>query len=250
MTFKDHFSGHADAYASFRPTYPPALFDALAAAAPGRALAWDVATGSGQAALLLADRFERVHASDASKEQIEHATAHPRVEYRVEPAERSSLADGSVDLVTIAQALHWFDLARFWAEVDRVTRPGAVVATWSYALMHVEAPGADAVIEHLYRDVVGSYWPPERRHVENGNRDLPFPFEPIELGSFEMRAAWTLDELVGYLGTWSSVARYRKATGLDPLTDVRTALASAWGTPDARHGVTWPLSLRAGRVAR
>lgn len=248
MSFKDHFSGHAQAYAAFRPTYPPSLFGALAGAAPGRQLAWDVATGSGQAAVMLAGHFERVVATDASKDQVQHAPPHPRVEYRVEPAETSSLADASVELVTIAQALHWFDLERFWAEVRRVTRRGALVASWTYNLMHVDSPGADAEVLRVYRDVVGDYWPAERRFVEDGYASLSFPFEPLALGDFQMTAEWNLDELVGYVGTWSAVARYRKERGEDPLVELRARLARTWGPPETKHHVAWPLALRVGRV--
>ncbi len=249
MSFKDHFSTQARSYAAFRPTYPPALFSALAAAAPSRALAWDVATGSGQAAVALAAHFERVVGTDASAEQLRHAEAHPRVTYRAEPAEASSFAAASVDLVTVAQALHWLDLERFWDEVRRVARPGAVVAAWSYGLMRVEAPGVDGALRRLHDEVMAPYWPTERAHVDDGYASLPFPFASLSLGAFEMAARWSLDELVGYLGTWSAVARYRKARGEDPMPEVRARLAEPWGAPETKHRMVWPLALRAGRTS-
>ncbi len=248
MTFKDHFSGHAGEYASYRPTYPDDLFAAIARLAPGTGLAWDVACGSGQAARALARHFDHVVATDASAEQIAHAERDPRVDYRVEPAEGSTLAPQSVDAVTIAQALHWLDLARFWPEVERVARPGAVVAAISYALMHVEGTDVDAIVANLYSDVVGAYWPPERVHVEEGLRRLVFPLAPLDLGTFEMSASWTLEELVGYLGTWSAVTRHRNATGADALVSTRARLAEVWGAPETQKRVRWPLSVRAGRV--
>lgn len=247
MTFKDHFSGHAADYAVFRPRYPRPFFPALVAHAAARDLGWDVATGSGQCAVGLAAEVDRVVATDASADQVLHAERHPRVEYRVEPAERSTLRDRSVDVVTIAQALHWLDLDAFWPEVRRVARPGAVVAAMTYGIMRV-SPEIDRELDRLYHDVVGAHWPPERRHVENGYRELTFPFEPIEPPAFVMEADWSLDALVGYLGTWSAVTRYRKAVGVDPLVEARARVSAVWGEPSESRRIEWPLALRWGRV--
>src|ERR1700712_181091 len=172
MSFKDHFSGHAAVYASFRPTYPAALFDFVLSLTPGRALAWDCATGNGQAALGLADAFEHVIATDASAAQLEHALAHPKIEYRQAPAEDSGLAAGSVDLITVATALHWFDFDRFYAEARRVLAPGGALAAWAYNLPRV-TPEVSALIDHLAREVVGTYWPPERKWVDDDYHDVP-----------------------------------------------------------------------------
>ena len=246
--FPDHFSGHAAAYAKARPTYPAALFAHLAELAPARDLAWDVGCGNGQAARALAEHVERVVATDASARQLAQAAAHPRVEFACARAERAPLPDGAVALVTVAQALHWFDLDAFHAEVRRVARPGAILAEWSYDLMHV-TPEVDAVVRHLYGDVVGRYWPPERIHVEDGYARLAFPFERVAAPTFAMQLEWTLEQLLAYLGTWSSVRRCAEDRGVDPVADVRAELAAAWGSAPARL-VRWPLALRIGRIGR
>lgn len=244
--FSDHFAPVSGAYADFRPTYPPALFDWLAAVAPGRGLVWDCACGSGQASVDLADRFERVAATDASAAQLEGAARHPQIEYRQAPAEMSGLPDASVDLITVAQALHWFDLPAFYAEARRVLRPGGVLAVWSYGVQTVEGDAVDALVQHFYREVVGPYWPPERVLVEQGYRTLDFPFAEFAPPAFEMTAHWPLSRLLGYFRSWSATGRYIKARGEDPVVGLAEALASLWGDPEAGRQVAWPLALRVG----
>jgi SAM-dependent methyltransferase len=246
-TFQDHFSGVATGYRAFRPRYPPALFDWLAAAAPSRAAALDLGCGNGQATVALAERFERVWGVDPSAQQVANAEPHARVTYRVAPAEATGLPDASVDVALAAQAFHWFDHARLFPELRRVARPGAVFAACTYALMRV-APEIDAVVDHLYGGIVGPDWPPERVHTENGYRDLPFPLEPVAAPALTMEESWTLPQLQGYLGTWSAVSRHRARTGADPLAQVEPALRAAWGEPDAARTVRWPLAVRAGRL--
>jgi SAM-dependent methyltransferase len=244
--FADHFSRVAADYARFRPRYPDALFDWLAGLAPGRGLAWDCATGSGQAAVALAERFERVVATDASAEQLASAEAHPRVEYRVAPAESSGLAAASVDLLTVAQALHWFDLPAFYAEADRVLRPGGVLAAWCYGLFRFADPEVQAVLARFH-DRVEPYWPPERQLLEAGYRTLDFPFPEDAAPDFAMTEGFDLDRLLGYLGTWSAVKRYREVRGDDPLIAPERELRAVWGDPARRRPVHWPLALRCGR---
>lgn len=249
MTFKDHFSGHATDYAAFRPTYPPELFAWVAGLPAERRLAWDCATGSGQAAVALAEHFPRVAATDASAAQIAHAVPHPRVEYGVAPAEASGLADGSVDLVTVAQALHWFDFDRFYAEVRRVLAPGGALAVWSYDLARFD-PAVDRLVHRLARDTVGPYWPPERRWVDEEYRTLPFPFAPSEqlpVPAFHLEERWDLARFAAYLRTWSAVVRFRAATGRDPVAELEEELAAAWGDPLEVKAVRWPLHVRAAR---
>lgn len=247
MQFADHFSSQAAEYARFRPVYPPALFAWLASIAPARTLAWDCATGSGQAAGALAAHFERVVASDASAAQLARAVAHPRIGYCVAAAEAPPPAARGADLVTVAQALHWFDLDRFYPALHATLRPGGVVAVWGYGLMQI-ATEIDAVVNRYYHEIVGPYWPPERRHIENGYRDLPFPFAAIRTPSFDMTAAWTVEALLGYLDTWSASRRYLAAHGRHPLERVEGELRAVWG-PVGQRTVTWPLFLRVGRVA-
>jgi SAM-dependent methyltransferase len=245
MTFHDHFSARAAEYARFRPHYPDALFDWLAARAPARRLALDCATGNGQAAVKLARHFARVVATDPSEEQLRYAGAAAGVEYRRAVAHESGLPAAGADLVTIAQALHWVDRPAFYAEVRRVLAPGGVVAAWCYSLMRCGC-AADELVDRFYHDVVGSHWPPERRHTEDGYRSLEFPFAEVAAPPFEMRAAMTLDDLAGYLGTWSATQRYRAATGRDPVPSLVEDVRPVWG--DGPREVRWPLWLRVGRA--
>ena len=243
MDFKDYFSGAAGAYSRFRPSYPPELFSYLAHTAGGTHRAWDVATGSGQAAVHLAKYFDEVVGTDASAAQIQNAHAHPRVTYRVESAEQCSLPDASVNLVTVAQALHWLDLKKFYPEVTRVLHAGGIFAAWSYPLHRVDAE-VDPILLEFYEETVGPYWPKERRHVEKRYESLPFPFPLIEAPAFTFTLEWNLNELLGYLGTWSACQRYRKATGLDPLALIAPQLQKIWSPESERRKVTWDLTLK------
>jgi SAM-dependent methyltransferase len=245
MGFQDHFSELSAGYARYRPGYPPALFEHLRQAAPGGGRAWDAAAGSGQAADALAALFRLVVASDAAVAQLLQAPAGGRVAYLAATCEGAPIAGSSIDLVTVAQALHWLDLERFWPEVRRVLRPGGVVAAWAYALFRVD-PEVDAVVQQFYSRVVGPYWPPERRLLERGYRDLPFPFRPVALPRFEMSAHWDREAALGYVGTWSAVGRYRRARREDPLQLLRPELEAVW-PPEELRLVRWPLSILAGR---
>ncbi len=238
----------AVAYVQFRPRYPDALFDFLAAAAPRRTLAWDCATGNGQAAVGLARRFERVIATDASAEQIAHALPDPRVVYGVARAEAAPLGSGSADLVTVAQALHWLDQDRFFAEVRRVLAPGGVVAAWCYRLISI-GPEIDRVVGELYRGTLAAYWPPGRRHVDDGYRSIAMPFAELEVPQFTIEASMTLADVAGYLGTWSAARRYAAERGRDPVAEVLPELRARWGGDlTLRRAVRWPVSLRVGRA--
>jgi SAM-dependent methyltransferase len=248
MTFKDHFSKQAADYAIFRPSYPPELFDYLGSVAPSHELAWDCGTGNGQAAVGLASVFDRVIATDASKKQISNAQPHEGVEYRVAPAENSGIRSGTLDLIMVAQALHWFDLDRFYGEAQRVLKPDGVLAASAYNLLHIEGPIDDAVNRYYY-EVVGPFWPPERKLVEQF-ADLPFLFREIDPPKFEMTAHWNLDHLLGYLRTWSSTQRFIAAKGSDPLKQIMDDLRTAWGAPEQTRNIIWPLTLRIGRNPR
>jgi ubiquinone/menaquinone biosynthesis C-methylase UbiE len=242
---KDHFSSVSGNYAEFRPRYPEALYRWLVAHAPGRRSVWDCACGSGQASIDLAESFAQVTATDLSAQQLREAPAHARIEYRVALAEDSQLPAASQDLVTAAQALHWFDCERFYAEVRRVLRPNGLLAVWSYSVCTLEVAAADALLQEFYAHTVGPYWPPERHHVESGYQSLPFPQPELAAPEFAMTLRWTLDQLVGYLGSWSATSRYIKARGLDPLPALRSQLQMHWQSADGRLGIMWPLKVRA-----
>jgi SAM-dependent methyltransferase len=247
MTFHDHFSDRAGAYARFRPTYPAALFEWLAAESPGKSLVWDAGTGSGQAAHALAAHFDTVVATDASPEQLAEARAHPRVRYHRGLEADSGLTPASADLVTVAQALHWFNLQAFYGEVLRVIRPGGLLAVWCYGL-HRVVPEIDRVFDRFYGETVGPWWPAERAEVETGYRRLPFPFPELVAPVFNMAAALDMAGLLAYVGTWSAVRRKIASTGSDPMLELAGELAPIWGDPSAPRAVRWPLSVRVGRA--
>ncbi|MCP9786277.1 class I SAM-dependent methyltransferase [Cyanobium sp. N5-Cardenillas] len=246
--FTDHFGSVAGAYAHYRPTYPAPLFAWLAGVAPARQRAWDCATGTGQAAIGLAAHFDAVVATDASAGQLAAASPHPGVHYQLASAESSSLEAASLDLATVAQALHWFDRPRFFAEVERVLRPGGVLAVWSYGIPELEGEGPDALLQHFYAEIVGPYWPPEKALVENGYRDLVLPFESLPTPSFAMDVGWSLEQVLGYCSSWSASARYRAALGSDPIDQLRPALAAAWGEAQKPRRLHWPLTIKASRL--
>jgi ubiquinone/menaquinone biosynthesis C-methylase UbiE len=245
--FHDHFSSLANRYADFRPHYPAALFDYLATLAPRESVAWECACGSGQATIDLARRFDKVVATDGSAEQIASAPRRDNVEYRVALAEESGLADGSVGLIAVAQALHWFNHERFFNEVKRVLKPGGVLAVWMYAKNRVEGAAVDSIVEDYYSNVVGPFWPPERRMIEEGYRGIAFPFPEVATPSFRMEVHWTLDQLLGYFSSWSATNRFIKANGRNPLEPLRETLAEVWGEPNSARRIVWPLTLRIGR---
>lgn len=246
--FRDHFAPAAPAYATFRPRYPTALFAALAAYAPARRLAWDCATGSGQAAIGLAEYFEQVVATDASEAQLAAALPHPRVRYERALADASGLPARAVTLVTVAQALHWLDRPAFYAEAQRVLVPGGVIAAWTYGLIEI-GPDVDELIRTFYDRTVGPYWPPERALVETGYRTIDFPFAELHLPPLHMEATLTLEQLGGYLGTWSAVLRYRAARRRDPVPELLERMRTHWGESQRARSVRWPLAGRVGRVA-
>lgn len=244
--FYDHFSGHANAYAAHRPTYPAALFDYLARQAPGRDLAWDCATGNGQAAVALASHFEHVIATDASVQQLMAAEPHPRVTYRRATAEAGGVESAACDLVTVAQAVHWFDFERFYAEVRRVLKPDGLLAVWTYDLMRVD-PAIDPLLDRLHDEIVGPYWPDQRRLVDGRYADLPFPFPELEPPPFELTRSWTVDQALAYIRTWSAVQRFTADQNRDPLAGIESDLRASWGGDE--RPVEWPLTVRVGRPA-
>jgi SAM-dependent methyltransferase len=247
MSFKDHFSRLAAQYSAYRPAYPEALFDYLARSCPERRTAWDCACGNGQATLALAERFDSVIATDASPQQIAAATARANITYRVARAEQSDIESKSLDLVSVAQALHWFDLDSFYGEVARVLKTSGVLAVWTYGVLHVEGDAIDALLQEFYHDTVGPYWPAERRFVEEGYRGLAFPFTEISPPPFNMEVHWDREHLLGYLRTWSATARYVEDKGVDPVSALEDRLASIWIDAQNARTVTWPLALRIGR---
>lgn len=243
----DHFTPVAGQYAAFRPSYPDELFDWLSGIAPQRGLAWDCGAGSGQATAALASRFEQVLGTDISAAQLASAPQLANVEYRMAPAEASGLPDHSTDLVTIAQAMHWFDLPKFYAEARRVLKPQGIIAAWGYNRLLVGQPEVQRIVDVFYEQTIGSYWPPERVHVESAYRDLDFPFPRIAAPPFSLRKDWTREHLLGYLRSWSAVGRFKAANGYDPVNALAGEIAAHWPEENELR-VEWPLFMLVGRV--
>lgn len=241
------FSPLAASYARARPAYPDELFDWLASLLDRRRVAWDCATGSGQAARGLARRFERVVATDLSEEQLRHAEPNPRIHYRRAAAESSGLADGSVDLVTVAAAVHWFDLPAFAVEVERVVRPGGLLAVWTYHVGEVEPP-FDKVFHRLYWEILKPYFAPATGLVDEHYETLELPGEPVAASRFQMRVTWRLAQVLEFIASWSGARAYGEARGEDPADLVREELASLWGDRQAAREIRWPLHLRVSRI--
>jgi SAM-dependent methyltransferase len=235
MTFADHFSAVAAQYANSRPRYPERLFSLLASRASRHQLAWDAGCGSGQASVGLASYFDQVIATDPSAEQIAHADVRPNVTYAVAGETNPALTDESVDLVTVAQALHWFNRQAFYAEVRRVLRPDGLLAVWTYEQAIID-PAVDAVVAPWYRETLGPFWPAERALVEARYETIGFPYPVERVLDLEMRLSWSRDQLVAYLATWSAVKRYREQVGRDPLDLVLPGLVNAWPHNEALLG--------------
>jgi len=242
-----NYSRVAESYSIARPGYPEELFEWLASLVESRDVAWDTATGSGQAAVSLAKHFQRVIATDISEEQIRHARIHPRIKYRAASAEASGLADASVDLIVSAAALHWFDLERFYAEALRVGRPGGVLAAWTYHVAYVEPP-FDQVLGPFYRQVVAPYFAPGARLVDDRYETITLPGSPLEAPSYSVVVCWTSAQILEFVRTWSGVQAYIEVTGRDPVAKLAPAIEELCGSPDVVHELRWPLYLKAARL--
>lgn len=253
MNFKDNFSKQASIYAQYRPSYPSELYDFLMEHVPQKAIAWDCATGNGQVAKVLAQHFDQVIATDASKAQIDHAVQLPNIQYQVATAEDSGLANDSVNFIAVGQAAHWFRLERFYEEVQRVAKPGTMLALWGYGLGYFEqqisnSSTLNTIIKHFYHDVVGKYWDAERKHIDNAYTSITFPYEPVVTPEFKMKLEWQLEDLLGYLKTWSSVQKYIVQNGINPVEKLRPEISQAWGGDNKVRTMTWDIYLKFGKV--
>lgn len=247
--FKDYFSEASDAYRRFRPEYPAALFEYLASLAPGRTLAIDCGCGNGQASVALAEHFATVLGTDASSSQIASAATAPNVRYQVSPAETIPTPPGSADLITVAQAIHWFDHDRFFSAADQALKPGGVLAIWGYQFLHTDT-ALDPLITDFHSQLLGPYWPPERALLDAGYTRIPFPYPRQPAPAFAMEAQWNFHQLLGYLNTWSAVKQFEKANQFNPLDQVVKGFRKAWGDPDLARRVYWPLILLIGLKPR
>jgi len=245
----DHFSSVAQSYAAFRPTYPAELFKFVASIAPARHCVWECGAGSGQATIGLAAHFDRVIATDVSAEQLSRAPENAKVGYIVASAERVPIASDSVDLVAVAQAMHWFDFERFYAECRRVARKEAVLVAWTYGSPSMDREVGVALRDFMYGpNAIGPYWPPERDYITKEYRTIPFPFERIASPRLELVQEWGPEQVVGYLRSMSATSQYIKRHGTDPVPAFETELSRLWPNGEARR-IWWPLIILAGKIA-
>lgn len=244
---QDHFSKQAAVYAKSRPTYPPELFSFLAQLPAQHDLAWDCACGNGQASVAIAPYFAKVVATDLSPQQISQAEPKDHIVYRVATAEDSGLAERSVDLITVAQAFHWFDFEKFFGEARRVLRPGGILAVWGYG-RHSVSPEIDPVLEKYYAGIVGPYWPAEIKWVMERYETIPFPFEPVVSPAFRMELEWDLERMLAYWESWSATQRYKDDRGSDPIALVLPELIQVWGGRERVRRIQWPLYMKVGRI--
>ncbi|MBY4594432.1 class I SAM-dependent methyltransferase [bacterium BD-1] len=244
---RNWFDQGGNAYLRFRPEYPPELAQFLASLAPGTTQAVDVGCGNGQLTTQLAKHFDSVLGVDPSAEQIANATEHPRVEYLRAAAEQLPVADHCAQLMAAAQAAHWFDLPRFYEEVRRVCVPHGMLALVSYGVMHLDEH-LEPRFSRFYRDEIGPYWPEERKFVDSGYANLPFPFAEQSTPCLEIRKSWNLEELLGYISTWSAVHRACEAGREDISQSFAADLIELWGNSLQYREVRWPLNVRLGKL--
>jgi ubiquinone/menaquinone biosynthesis C-methylase UbiE len=246
MNHKDLFSGHARIYSAFRPTYPEELYAFIFRQLQKRDTAWDCATGNGQVAQYLSHHFKEVFATDISEQQLQEAPRDPTIRYSVGAAEKTAFHENQFDLVTVGQALHWFDHGAFYNEVKRVARPGALLAAWGYSVLSID-PELDTYLLDFYKNTVGPYWDSARRLVDEKYQTLSFPFEEIPSPEFFIRVSWTLEHLAGYLETWSATQKYIKTHNTNPVVPLTAQLAKHWKRDESKT-VSFPVFLRLGRV--
>lgn len=243
---KDNFSTQSDKYAKYRPNYPDKFFDYLNSLVPVKQASWDCGTGNGQVAVELAQTFEHVFATDISASQIENASQLPNITYSVQPAEHTNFLDHQFDLVVIAQAIHWFDFAKFYAEVRRTVKPSGIISVIGYSRIKVTEQ-IDELISAFYHNMIGSYWDKERQYIDENYETIPFSFEEIDTPKFENKMDWNFDHLIGYLNTWSAVKHFIRKNNYNPVDDLSKEIKALWGNEDTME-VRFPMLIRMGRV--
>ena len=241
---KDNFSKDSHLYAKYRPTYPSALFTYIISLLETKDQAWDCATGNGQVATQLAKEFQIVEATDISTSQVEQAPKLANIDYSIQPAEQTKFEKDQFDLITVAQAIHWFDFEKFYAEVNRTLKPDGILAVIGYGLLSI-SPELDLIIHHFYNDIIGAYWDEERKYIEENYETIPFSFEEIKTPKFEITYEWTAEDLLNYLNTWSAVKHYEKEKNESPLLLIQQQLKEVWGAK--KRKVTFPVLLRVGK---
>lgn len=247
MTFKDLFSNHSAEYSLHRPVYPPELFEYLSSLTSSHDTAWDCATGNGQAAIALAGYYQKVYATDASKKQIEHAFPHPKIRYSVALAEDSRLPDKSVDLITLATAIHWIDTEKFAVEVKRVIKPGGILAVWNYTRCII-GEEITAILDNYYKNILGKYWDPKLYNLLFDDTLYELPFEKFKTPEFPMFIEWNFKQLVNYLQTWSAAKKFIEENKSDPIEIIMNPLKAVWKNENETKVIRWQYFLRVYKV--
>ncbi len=242
---KDNFSKQASIYAKYRPAYPPELFKFILDHTKERKAAWDCATGNGQTAKELAKIFDKVYATDISQKQLDNAEQASNIIYSLQPAEQTNFEDNSFDLITVSQALHWFRFDKFYAEVKRVAKPGSRIAVWMYALLTI-TPEIDELIHEYHFKTLDKYWDKERQYVDDNYKGIPFPFEEVNCPPFQIQYEWTIEELEGYLNTWSALQKFISANDYNPVHELMQKIKPFW--TNQKMNILFPLHLRMGRI--
>lgn len=248
MSTYDLFSDQSKLYASFRPTYPDELYAFVMSHVQGNDAAWDCATGNGQVARVLARNFKSIQATDISAKQLQYAHREPNINYTLQPAEHTSFPSGTFDLITVAQGLHWFKLDEFYAEVKRTGKQGGLVAVWGYANV-ITRSDIHEIVLNFYHNVVGEFWEPARKHVEDHYRTLSFPFREIETPEFTIRQDWNLKHLLGYIESWSATQTYIKKKNNNPMEKLAAQLEKVC-EPEETIQVRFPVFLRLGSIEK
>ncbi len=241
---KDNFSKDSDLYAKYRPTYPADLFNFIFDLVENKNSAWDCAAGNGQVATQLAKKFNLVEATDISASQLEQAPKLNNINYSIQPAEKTNFEENQFDLITVAQAIHWFDFDKFYAEVNRTLKPNGILAVIGYGLLSI-SPEIDNITHHFYDDIIGFYWDEERKYIEENYQTIPFPFKEISVPAFQIKVNWTAEEMLNYLNTWSAVKHYEKTINESPLRFIKIDLKKSWG--NQKREVNFPVLLRVGK---
>lgn len=243
---KDNFSNQAAVYAKYRPRYPLALFEYIVSFVKDKKLAWDCGTGNGQTAKELSKYFESVYATDISSKQIEHAVKEKNIIYSIEPAEETGINDRTTDLVTVSQALHWFNFDKFYQEVKRVSKPEGLIAVWTYSLLQID-PVTDPLIHTYHFETLETYWDVERKYVDDGYRTIPFPFKQISTPEFFIEVNWDLEDLEGYFNTWSALQKFIAVNNYNPIPALIKEIAQNWPATETRK-IIFPIHLKMAYV--
>ncbi len=245
---KDNFSTQSDKYAKYRPTYPADLFAFINSNIQDKRNAWDCGTGNGQVAYELAKIFDKVFATDISQSQIDNALQADNISYSVQPAEKTGFDNGLFNLIVVAQAIHWFDFDKFYAEVRRTAKDNALLSIVGYGKLEISEQ-IDNVIADFYDNVIGKYWDKERKYIDNDYKTIPFPFDEIQTPNFAITQHWTLEHLIGYLNTWSAVKHFIKQNSYNPTDKLQKNIEQLWNNEQTKQ-VRFPLLLRIGRIAK